>query len=231
MRVRSLDRHVGVGGPRPDGVAYVDIGAGQAVLLNLRAGVKTAPVDGRLADRYGPFMPVKPTKDLRQRIQLMLDEPGVVALDQVGSDDVLTVTGPQYTRQELVDMLSAANLQVDDILPEQQTGAEDTDFLSGCLNDLVPAMTSSGIEIGDPSAFCAMLHLQRTGIMPAGTSAEMMTPPVEAPPPPPPPPPAGGAKGGGGAPPPPPAAQVLGGRPPGPPAGGGPPPRRCHQRG
>jgi hypothetical protein len=179
---RTIDHRVAIGGVRPDGVAIVDIGAGLSVLVNLLDGSKTMALDGQDAERYGPFRPIHPTPELRTHIQEILDAPGIVEPQHIGADSAtLTLDGPQFSRQELVDMLTAANLQVDQMLPPEPTLAEDKDFLSTCLTSVVPQLSSAGIMVGDPSLFCAALYLQRTGLMPHGMgddmSAGMGTPP------------------------------------------------------
>lgn len=179
---RAFDHHVAIAGVRPDGVALVDIGAGMSVLVNLLDGSKTMALDGQQAESYGPFRPVHPTPELRTQVQRILDTPGIVPPEQVGADPKsLTLDGPQFSRQELVDMLTAANLQVDQMLPPQPTLTAETDFLSTCLTSIVPQMSAAGIMVGDPSLFCAAMYLERTGLMPYGTDQTGATPSADVP--------------------------------------------------
>jgi len=163
------------GGYRPDGVLLIGIGAHQMVLVNILEGFKTTPIDELDANRYGPWTACKPTKEVRLRIKHLIDTPGhLVSPEQVGSDITVPPNGP--TRQEFVDMLHAASLDVPSTLPDVKSFANEPDFLGQCLSAVVPQMQQAGMTIDDPSSFCALMHLERTGIMPRGETPEAAPP-------------------------------------------------------
>lgn len=160
------------GGYRPDGVLLIGVGAHQMVLVNILDGFKTTPIDELDVNRYGPWTACKPSKEVRARVKHLIDAPGhIVSPEQVGSD-VVVPNGP--TRQEFVDMLQAASLDVPTMLPDVKSFAAEPDFLGQCLSEVVPQMQQAGMTIDDPSSFCALMHLERTGIMPRGETPQTM---------------------------------------------------------
>jgi hypothetical protein len=178
MRGISLDKHVAIGGLRPDGLACVDIGGNLVVLVNMLDGTKSRALDSDYAERvYGPFAEIDPSPAFRQRVQMLLDQPGSVPAEQIPKS--VRLDTPQMSRQELVEMLEAANLQ--DMMPNEPTGMQDQDFLDNCVNTIVPQLQTAGIDVADPNLFCSSLYLQRTGLMPYGMSEEPATPPAEMP--------------------------------------------------
>ena len=163
-----------VDGSRPDGVILVDLGDRSMVLVNVVDHVKTAVLSERAANLEGPWRlfsgDVRLNDEVRERIQRVIDQPGnIVPPSAVGAIDydhhtVYELGGP--TRQEFADMLEAAHLSVGEELPSTQNFQDDSQWLMHCLNEIVPSLQQSGIEVGDPNSFCALLHLERTGIMP-----------------------------------------------------------------
>lgn len=170
MRIGQLQ----IGGHRPDGVVLVGVGDHQMVLLNVLEGYRTRVLDELVVNQYGPWMPIKPSRELRERVKYLLNQPGSLVLpENIGSEDVCAVEldgRPAPTRQDFVNMLESVGLAVGDVFPtEEQSMAEDPDFLNTCLTTVVPQMTASGLVIDDPSGFCALMHLERTGLMPRGS--------------------------------------------------------------
>lgn len=184
-------RGVRIEGARPDGVLLVNVGDRQMVLVNVVDGVRTRALDADVADAFGPFCPfeaTKPSDDLRTRVSSVLSTAmATVPPEQVGSttfDHRDTPDGP--TRQDFAEMLTVIGRA--DVLPEMQSFADDPGFLMECLTAIVPALGSAGLVVDNPSTFCSLLHMQRTGLMPRGAQAHEMpqTLPVAAPPMPPP---------------------------------------------
>lgn len=76
-------------------------------------------------------------------------------------------------------MLEQANLDVPAVLPETKSFAAEPDFLASCLSTVVPQMVASGLTVDDPSTFCALMHVERTGLMPRGSDDDAPAAPPE----------------------------------------------------
>jgi hypothetical protein len=120
-------------------------------------------------------------ESVRDTIQAIVDRPGnLVPPAAVGAldfdyRDVQNLAGPT-TRQEFADLLQGADLDVATELPAVQNFQDDQNFLSHCLAEIVPTLQGTGIQVGDPNSFCALMHLERTGIMPRGVSQTLAAP-------------------------------------------------------
>jgi hypothetical protein len=182
----SIGGQLQIGGVRPDGVVLVGVGDHQMVLLNVVEGFRTRVLDELVINQYGPWRPIRASKDLRERVKhLMAQNGAIVSPETVGTDDRQEVEldgRPQPTRQDFVEMLETANLAVGDVFPtEEQSMVEEPDFLNTCLSTIVPQMVASGLAVDDPSSFCALMHMERTGLMPrAGDAPAADVPPPAA---------------------------------------------------
>jgi hypothetical protein len=172
-------RGIRIHGSRPDGVLLCDLGDRQLILVNVVDHVKTTVLTDRAVDQFGPwalFGAVKPDDSVRKTMLAIVDQPGnVVPASAVGAldfnyRDVQNMNGP--SRQEFADMLQTANLEVGSELPDTQNFQDDGQFFQHCISEIVPSLNAAGITIENPNSFCALMHLERTGIMPRATSAE-----------------------------------------------------------
>jgi hypothetical protein len=167
MRTNLMGR-LQIGAYRKDGVVLVGVGDHQMVLLNIVEGWRTTPIDELAVNRYGPWVPCKPTAAARERVQRLLSSPGhLTTPETVGVQRDLPLL--QLSRQDFIDLFTEANLEVGDTFPDQQTFQEEPDFLQNCLSTIVPQMQAAGIAVDDPSGFCALMHMERTGLMPYGS--------------------------------------------------------------
>jgi hypothetical protein len=191
MNADSIVGRLALLGYRPDGVIAAGLGDGRVVLCNVVDNVKTLPVDRLILDRWGPWTEwgeTKPSEDVRRRVRLLIDSPSrvvqVVPPERVGDTIILdhhrdtSIGGPVPTRQQFSQMLDAANFDVAAELPQTKSFDMDGDFLQHCLSEIVPQMASSGLTIDDPSTFCSLLHLERTGLMPHGAGGGLPVKPA-----------------------------------------------------
>lgn len=186
MKGQTIDGRLAIIGYRPDGVVAVDIGDSQVVLCNLMDNVKSKSFDRLVLDKYGPFKEfddVKPSDDMRRNVTAMINasSPRVMQVrpEDVGNAHIdLSAVDTTFTRRDFAQMLDSARLNVEDEMPSVISLQSDPGFLQHCLSTIVPAMQSSGLNVGDPGAFCSLLHLQRTGMMPTHMDMPMPMPDV-----------------------------------------------------
>ena len=179
MKGSTIDGRLALVGYRPDGVIAVDIGDGLIVLCNVNEGIKTKPIDRLSLSKFGPWLDfdVKPADDVRDRLMTIVNASSsrarIVSPSNVGASgdgDIerldLCDTG-DYTRKDFAQMLQTADLDATSEMGTEQTFKPDADFMAHCTGTIVPAMASAGMNVGDPTAFCSLLHLQKTGTMPS----------------------------------------------------------------
>lgn len=176
MKGNTFNGRLALVGYRPDGVIAVDIGDSMVVLCDVVDQAKSKTLDRLALDRYGPWTEFEqpPSDAVRTRVQSIVNAHSrqVPVLDPSrlgGAGRPMSLSlgaSDTYSRIELVQMLQTANLDAASEVGAAQTFEPEPQFIDHCMQTIVPAMQSAGLHVGNPGGFCALLHLQRTGLVP-----------------------------------------------------------------